>query len=230
MALSSWSPRPSDIILVPFVLTVCFLFLNRVYARFFHPLAHIPGPSFGRMSPWPGVLHAWRGDRHLWLEDCFNKYGNKIRVAQSTVVFRSPRAFQDIYGSRGNVRRADFYNALKRRDEETSTITYTDNTMHANSRRLLDLAFTGNSLHEAAHFMQKHIDRWHQLLTIDGDDWTPPINFTDRANELVFDILGDTCFGNSFNTIELEENPLKAVPRAAVRHLPCLTLLQRRPL
>ncbi|PVH93385.1 cytochrome P450 [Periconia macrospinosa] len=231
MALSTRAISLPDLFLITFVLIFCILFANRVYARHFHPLARIPGPFFGRMSPWPSALHAWRGDRHLWLEECFKKYGNKIRVAPNTVIFRSPTAFQDIYSSRANVRRADFYNALKRTDEETSTITTIDNTLHAKRRRLLDLVFTGNSLREAAYFMQRHIDRWHELLIAGGggDDWTPPTNFTDRANELVFDILGDVCFGRSFKTMEPEDNALKAVPRAAVKTLTVLNAIAKTP-
>jgi hypothetical protein len=36
----------------------------------------------------------------------------------------------------------------------------------------------------------------------------------DWCDYLVFDILGDLCFGKSFETKELGENPLKTVPQA----------------
>jgi cytochrome P450 len=66
--------------------------------------------------------------------------------------------------------------------------------------------------------MQQHIDRWHELLAMDiGDDWSPPVNFTDRVNFLVFDILGDICYGKSFKTMEPGDNALKVIPRATVR-------------
>ncbi|KAL1612160.1 hypothetical protein SLS60_000384 [Paraconiothyrium brasiliense] len=105
-----------------------------------------------------------------------------------------------------------------------------DNASHHKSRRLLDLAFTNKSLRASADFMQQHIDRWHELLNIDsGDDWTPPFNFTDRVNFLVFDILGDICYGRSFKTMEPGENSFKAIPRAAIRLMTVLYAIAKSP-
>jgi cytochrome P450 len=230
MAVFNWTYRFSDFLILPIFLVCSRLLFYRIYNRYFHPLSHIPGPFFGRMSPWPSTLHAWKGDRHLWLEHCFNKYGNKVRVAPDTVFFRSTTAYRDIYGNGANVRRADFYDALKREENQYSTITYMDNASHTKSRRLLDLAFTSRSLKASADFMQQHIDRWHELLTTDsGDDWTPPFNFTDRVNFLVFDILGDICYGNSFKTMEPGEKAFKAIPRAAVRLMTVLYAIAKSP-
>ncbi|KAF1951452.1 cytochrome P450 [Byssothecium circinans] len=67
-------------------------------------------------------------------------------------------------------------------------------------------------------------------LTADsGDDWTQPFNFADRVNYLVFDILGDICYGTSFKTMEPEDNPLKAMPRAAVKTLTVLYGIGKTP-
>ena len=49
--------------------------------------------------------------------------GNMIRVEPNTVVFRSPKASHDIYGSKANVSRAPFYDALRRREEERNTLS-----------------------------------------------------------------------------------------------------------
>ncbi|KAJ4302829.1 hypothetical protein N0V90_001720 [Kalmusia sp. IMI 367209] len=220
MAFINWTYKFSDLLVLPIILICSRLLFYRIYNRYFHPLAHIPGPFFGRMSPWPSALHAWKGDRHLWLEHCFNKYGDKVRVAPDTVLFRNTTAYRDIYGNRSNVRRADFYDALKREENQYSTITYMDNASHTKSRRLLDLAFTNRSLRASADFMQQHIDRWHELLTRDsGDDWTPSFNFTDRVNFLVFDILGDICYGNSFKTMEPLMTVLYAIAKSPFLHL-----------
>lgn len=231
MALIQWNPEFYNFLFLPAILVFSWLILQFVYNAHFHPLAHIPGPFFGRRSPWPSAMHAWKGDRHLWLEKCFNKHGNVLRVAPNTVLFRNPAAYRDIYGSRANVRRADFYDGLRRSDNETSTLTYTDNAMHARSRRMLDLAFTSSSLRSSADFMQQHINRWHELLTADsGDDWTQPLNLTDRLNYLVLDILCDVCFGSSLNVMEPGDSPLKAVPRAVVNTATLFNAVARSPL
>lgn len=207
----------SDLVILPTILLCTYLLVYHMYNYYFHPLARIPGPFFARISPWPSAIYAWRGNRHLWLEQCFQTYGNKIRVAPDTIIFRDPTAYRDIYGTRANVRRSDFYNALKVSDSRTNTITLTDNTAHSRSRKLLDQAFTTKSLRSSADFMQHHIDRWHELLALESaQGWTPPFNFTDKVNHLIFDILGDICYGASFSTKEPGSNPLKALPRTVV--------------
>jgi hypothetical protein len=79
--------------------------------------------------------------------------------------------------------------------------------------------------------MQQQIDRWHELLTTDGDDdWTPPFNFTNRVNFLVFDILGDVCYRRSFKMMEPEENTFKAILRATVRLMTVIYAIAKSPL
>jgi len=141
--------------------------------------------------------------------------GNKIRVEPNTIVFRSPIAYRDIYGSKANVTRAKFYDALKRKEEDNSTLVVTDKAAHAKKRKLLNLVFTEKSLRASTTFMEQHIDRWHELLSEEcGIDWSQPINFTPWADRLVFDILGDICFGKSFEIKEPGDNPIKEVPHA----------------
>jgi cytochrome P450 len=187
------------------------------------------------MSPWPSVLHALKGDRHLWIDHCFKKYGmidfsrlleyryqcdlgNKIRIEPNTVLFRSPTALHTIYGSKANVKRAKFYDALVRREEDRTTISTIDNAAHAKRRKLLNQAFTEKSLRAAAVFMERHIDRWNELLLSEGgEDWSAPLNFADWSDRLVFDILGDVAFGRSFQIKEPGENTIRGVPHAIVK-------------
>ena len=143
--------------------------------------------------------------------------GNKIRIEPNTILFRSPSVARDIYGSKANVKRSQFYDAMVFKESERSTLTEVDNVAHAKRRKLLNLAFTSESLRASATFMQKHIDRWHELLI--NDDWSEPINFARSVDQLVFDILGDICFGKSFEIKEPGENPIKLVPHAVVKAL-----------
>jgi cytochrome P450 len=144
--------------------------------------------------------------------------GNMIRIEPNTVLFRSPTALRTIYGSKANVKRSNFYDALVRRDEDRSTISMTDNAAHAKRRRLLNQAFTEKSLRASAAFMEHHIDRWNELLLNEGqDDWSAPLDFADWSDRLVFDILGDVAFGKSFEIKELGENAIRGIPHAIVK-------------
>ena len=95
-----------------------------------------------------------------------------------------------------------------------------DNAIHAKKRRLLNLVFTDKAVRSAGAFINKHLDRWHELLLpADTLDWTEARNFVDWADCLVFDILGDLCFGKSFEIKEPGENPLKTVPHTITNYL-----------
>ena len=102
---------------------------------------------------------------------------------------------------------------MVRKEKDRNTLTTVNNTAHAKRRKLLNLAFTDKSLKAAAEFMGDHIDRWDELLVGDAaEDWSQPVNFSERVDSLVFDILNDLCFGKSTNIKEMGENPLKDVP------------------
>ena len=145
--------------------------------------------------------------------------GNRIRIEPNTVLFRSPTAARDIYSTKSNVKKSQFYDALMRKDSDRNTITTIDNVAHAKRRKLLNLAFTEKSLRASAVFMHKHIDRWHELLASHDGEWSAPQNFAEKADELVFDILGDICFGKSFEIKEPGENAIRLVPHAVVKTL-----------
>jgi hypothetical protein len=72
----SWSLL--DPIILLSLLTVSWGVFHYIYNLWFHPLSYLPGPFFSRMSPWPSAYHAHKGDRHLWIERCFNKYGKML--------------------------------------------------------------------------------------------------------------------------------------------------------
>lgn len=230
MTFSTYTPGPSNAALLFVILIGSWSFFQGVYSRWFHPLAHIPGPFFCSISVWPSAYHARKRDRHLWIEACFNKYGNKIRIAPNEVLFRNPAAHRDIYGSRANVRRADFYNALLLKESLANTFSHTDNAAHTRSRKLLDLAFSNKSIRAASVFMQQHIDRWHELLIQhSGEDWTEPRNLTNWANYLVLDILGDVCYGKSLSMMEPGENPFRAMPQAITAVMASINFLAKTP-
>ncbi|KAI4282214.1 MAG: hypothetical protein L6R35_005468, partial [Caloplaca aegaea] len=145
---------------------------------------------------------------------------SKIRVAPDTLVFQSVQAFRDIYGAKSNVQRSKSYEFWQRNERDVNTINTSDVGLHHKKRRILNSVFTERSIRAAASFIQKHVDRWNDLL-VDGDgrDWSKPRNLTEWSDYLVFDILCDLCFGRSLNIKEATENPLKGIPKAIHSYL-----------
>lgn len=108
----------------------------------------------------------------------------------------------------------------------------TDPKSHATKRKLLNLVFTEQFLKAASPLLVSHIDRWVELLKsdADGDGWSSPRNMATWIDQLVFDILGDLCFGQSFNTKEPGENKLKQIPHLVMQHVNAGYKLSKSPL
>lgn len=192
-----------------------------VYNIYFHPLANVPGPFWARATSIPSWLHARSGKRHIWLWQQFQIYGTRVRVEPDTVLFCDPAAYADIYNMKANVRRSKFYTALQRRHDQPNTLTTIDVAAHTKRRNYLNIAFTEKLIREASVFVQKHVDRWNELLITKTDtnpdtkasgEWTSPVLLSDSLDALIFDIMGDLIFGKSFEIKEPGENELKKYP------------------
>ena len=90
-------------------------------------------------------------------------------------------------------------------------MTTPDKVVHARKRRVLNHAFSDKALSSSEPIIIRHVDRWCDLL-VDGPGWSEHRNMTEMADYLLFDILGELCFGKSFETKEPGDNPNKCVP------------------
>ncbi|KAI8944454.1 benzoate 4-monooxygenase cytochrome P450 [Xylaria longipes] len=206
------------------------LFAKVIYNLLFHPLAHVPGPFWARASGIPSWYHAYTGKQHIWLCKQFETYGYRVRPEPNTVLFCDPEAHTEIYGMKSNVRRSQFYLALNNENKKT-TLDTIDVVQHAWKRKILNLCFTEKSLSAACRFIVDHVDRWNQLMLdeTNGNDWCAPVDISGKIDELTFDIMGDLCFGRSFNVKEPGENPLREVPHCITDYLRFYYPLCRSP-
>ncbi|KAI9788795.1 MAG: hypothetical protein M1816_006576 [Peltula sp. TS41687] len=211
---------------------VSFYFVSyAVHNLFFSPLAKVPGPFLAKISGLPSFYHACKGDRHIWIWQNFQKYGSKVRLYPHGVVFQSTQAFADIYSAKANVQRSKTYEAWQRNERDVNTLNTSDVSIHRRKRRILNTVFTEKSIHAAGMFINQHVDRWNELLLdLDGNDWSQPKDLAEWSDSLVFDILGDLCFGRSFEIKEPGENPLKTIPHTIHKYLRLTYPMTRSPL
>ncbi|KAI8626697.1 benzoate 4-monooxygenase cytochrome P450 [Xylariaceae sp. FL1651] len=212
-----------DLVSALVVTSLILLLASVIYNVVFHPLAHVPGPFWARATGFLSWYHAKSGRRHIWLLEQFRIYGSKIRVEPNTVLFCHPDAYRDIYSMRSNVRRSQFYTAWKRDEFDDMTLNTVDVAQHAQKRKKLNLCFTDASLSAACDFMVRHVDRWLELIAeeLNGNsrEWSAPVDFSEKVDKLVFDVLGDLCFGKSFDVKEPGKNVLKEVPRCITEYM-----------
>ncbi|RYP75443.1 hypothetical protein DL771_002328 [Monosporascus sp. 5C6A] len=223
----------SNWIQVIVLLTILSVSAKVGYNLFLHPLAKVPGPFWARATAIPSWYHASRGRRHVWLWQLFQIYGSTVRPAPNLVVFCDPQADKAIYGNKSNVQRSEFYAALKRKDNENMPLNIVDRDQHAARRKLLNQAFTEKSLRAASMFVIRHVDRFNELILSEhgGEkDWTASIDLGKKFDGLVFDILGDLCFGKSFGLQEPGDNPMKVIPHTIAEYMRFYYPLCRSPL
>lgn len=204
-----------------------------VYLIYFSPLSKYPGPFLAKISSVPSFYYAFTGYRHVWIWQCHQIYGSLItsdtlqkesnisigdvfRFQPNGLMVNTPTGFQSIYANKANVKKGKFYEVFPKSKESRNTLNTVDKVVHAQKRRVLNAAFSDNALRSAEVFIIKHIDRWVELLVEDrsAGTWTEPLNLSPSIDLLFFDILGDLCFGRSFETKEKEPNPLKGIPHS----------------
>ena len=207
-----------------------------IYNLKFHPLAKHPGPFWAKISGWPAYYHTLQGNRHIWMWQCQELYGKSLllkgfslsntkqgpifRYCPNGIVLNTPEGLHAIYEGRANVRKGDYYAVYPKKAGEFNTVNAIDKTIHARKRRVLNSAFSEKAMRSAEPFIVQNVDRWCDILADDaGDDWTPPRNMSEWVEYLVFDILGDLCFGKCFEIKEPGENPLRSIPNFVTMYL-----------
>ena len=119
------------------------------------------------------------------------------------MIVNSAAAYRDIYNIKANVKKGKFYEVFSKNEKNINTLRAVDKVVHARKRRTLAQAFSEKAIKSAEIFIIKHLDRWCELLVEDaGNEWSAPKNMAKWCDYLMFDILGDLCFGKSFESKE----------------------------
>ena len=140
--------------------------------------------------------------------------GPVFRYRPDAVLFNTPEGYKTIFGTKGNVKKTEsFYRVWPHNVKITNTWNVTNIEAHARKRRVMNNAFSDRALRGAEPLVHANVDRWLELIGQQtGKEWSNSLNMAEQANYLVFDILGDLCFGKSFNMKE-PGSDLKTIPK-----------------
>jgi hypothetical protein len=155
--------------------------------------------------------------------------GTAVRYRPDSVCINTPTAFREIYGPRGNVKKADNYRVWHRTVDAQNTWSTTSIERHARKRRVLNNAFSDAALRGAEPFLHSNTDRWLDLLgqqKTSNRERTNSINMADQVTYLVFDVLGDLCYGTCFDMKE-PGNKLRGVVEMMVEYVSLLYPVSR---
>ncbi|KAF4332978.1 benzoate-para-hydroxylase (cytochrome P450) [Fusarium beomiforme] len=168
-----------------------------LYRLCFHPLSKYPGPFWARISAFPAYYHTKKQNRHIWFWQLQQKYGPTFRITPDSVLINTPTGLKTIFNNKANVKKAEYYKAYPRNIHAVTTWNTINKTVHARKRRVMNNAFSDKAMRSCEPFIQENIDRWFELVNeeIGKTQWSDSLNMARWSDHLVFDILGDLCFG-----------------------------------
>lgn len=140
--------------------------------------------------------------------------GPTFRFGPNDALINTALGLKSIFNAKANVKKAQYYKVYPRNIHSATTWNSTDKDIHARKRRVLNNAFSDKALRSAEPFIHANVNRWCELLDgkIDGDVWSESLNMARWADHLVFDILGDLCFSESFGMKE-PDSKLRFAPK-----------------
>ncbi|KAI0443961.1 cytochrome P450 [Xylaria telfairii] len=185
---------------------LCYLLGWCVYNLYFHPLARYPGPKLAAVSQ---VWFAWvwfSGRYPIIIQDAHRKYGNVVRIAPNELSFNTIQAHRDIYstpsrnGKKSFIKDPTFYN----NGDPVKVLFYEiDAAEHAWQRKLLAAGFSTGMMRNQEHLVHRYVDLFMENIgKLSAASHGIGVDIAEVMPWLVFDIMGEITFSESFGTVE----------------------------
>ncbi|KAL6897582.1 cytochrome P450 [Trichoderma evansii] len=176
-ALQVWVKKIGGPLVASVASLLLYGFYVLVYRAFFHPLAKYPGPFLAKFTNLYSAYHAWKGDIHLDMYRCHQKYGEYLRYAPNRLIINNVNALYDIYGHGSKVKKYKNYRVLAQ--QAPNTLTLSNKVQHARRRRVVAQAFSETSLRRFEPKVQSVLERFCQYLRSAAKEstekgWTSP--------------------------------------------------------
>ncbi|OAP62347.1 hypothetical protein AYL99_04550 [Fonsecaea erecta] len=205
-----------DLLSVLAAANIVYFFGLAIYRLYFHPLAKYPGPLLWKLTQWPEAKSAWTGRRHIDLQLLHEQYGDIVRFGPDKLSFRTAQAVYDIYTDRkANMIKTGWTHTGETINPGITTHVLSDRQLHAARRKLLNNAFSERAMNSLDKYMLERIRDWCAYLgqaRDDNDDdakpekpaatWGKERDMGQWSTLLTIDVLGELCFGASFNAMK----------------------------
>ncbi|KAJ6127323.1 hypothetical protein N7523_002935 [Penicillium sp. IBT 18751x] len=175
-----------------------------IHTLYIHPLCHYPGPKLAAITPLVHLLWDVQGKQHSAIKKLHDEYGDVVRIAPNSLVYRAAPAWRDIYGHRKKGHRTF------RKDPALYTptpngvnaIITANDEQHTRMRRLLTHAFSSKALSKQESILHTYADMLiEKLAGLLGQEQAPVVDLTRWFNYTTFDLTGDLAFGETFGCL-----------------------------
>ncbi|OJJ08116.1 hypothetical protein ASPVEDRAFT_144252 [Aspergillus versicolor CBS 583.65] len=196
------------------VLALTIFCVRRLY---FHPYSKYPGPLLGKLTNYYAVYHSWKGDQHLDMWRCHEKYGPYVRYGPNELSVNTAAGLKEIYSHGRNFKKSVKYNAMVH--QAANTLTTIDKRKHGKKRRLISQAFSDAAFRGYEETIQQKIAQLCTALRREGDNsneivpdgsWGPAKNMSHWCDWFTFDVMCSVIFGVPWSS--LTEKKYRNVP------------------
>ncbi|KAJ5158309.1 Cytochrome P450 [Penicillium coprophilum] len=169
-----------------------------IYRWKFHRLRRFPGPLGSRLST---AYIMWKsgtsGNAFEMFADYHEQYGDFVRVGPAELSIKHPDAIAAIHSSKSACIKSPWYDILR---PHRSVFGTRDRAEHQRRRRVWDHAFRPAALKEYEPSMQACVNQLVEKVGKNAAGGTA-VNMTEWFGCLMFDIIGELAFGESFGTL-----------------------------
>ncbi|KAL3487019.1 cytochrome P450 [Aspergillus germanicus] len=175
------------------------------YARFFHPLAKIPGPFWASISRYWLAYQVSTGKADVIQRGLHGKYGPVVRIASDEISISDPTAVKIIYGIKSGFTKTDFYPPFAPGiSAHGDHFSQQDEGKHAARRKFANNVYSMSSVLESEEYIDACTDVLLEKMgksaksnkVIDLGEW---IQYT-------FDVVGELFFGQQFGFMRDEHD------------------------
>lgn len=135
-----------------------------------------------------------------------------VRIGPYHISINNTQALGSIYGHNANVQKSSLYASFY----GNSILTARDKKAHGRKKRVMSNAFSDQALRSMEPYILSAIRDWCSALG-DGDgtnsqtalkvgEWSTPKDMAHWSACVIFDTLGEICFGKTFETSLRDEN------------------------
>ncbi|KAI9154961.1 Cytochrome P450 monooxygenase BOA3 [Paramyrothecium foliicola] len=173
-----------------------------IYNLYFHPASKYPGPRLAAISNAWYAYHWITGKYPMAISQALRKYGDVVRIAPNELVFITPKAAADMFGSQVKglelFPKADFIN-LGWSDQGLTWER--DPVWHRQKAKKVWTAFSAKSLKGKERLIHHYIDKFIQIMKEIGNE-ERGIELNQWADWLAMDTGADLGYSHEMNQLE----------------------------
>lgn len=140
------------------------------------------------------------------------KYGPVVRIGPCHISINDAKALGSMYGHNANVQKSSLYASFY----GNSILTARDKKAHGRKKRVMANAFSDQALRSMEPYILSAVRDWCSALgDADGTnfqtspkvgEWSRPKDMAHWSACVIFDALGEICFGKTFETSLRDDN------------------------